>query len=193
MISLLIINLVRYLGLASGRGSARTPRCADAERTRHVISYDFEESIGYLVHTTSHAIEQALNEELREYGITFRQWQVLACLALMGDSASQGDIAQRLGIESATLVGVLDRMERDGWIKRHPCPTDRRKKFIRVTERVEPVWQTMAECGHRVREKATVGVSTREYRLAWKVLEQMLVNLQGRPLQTAPISAAKEA
>lgn len=146
-----------------------------------MIAYDFEESIGYLVHTASHAVEQALNEELRAHGITFRQFQVLAALALMGDDVSQGDIAGRLGIESATLVGVLDRMERDGWIRRHPCPTDRRKKIIRTTARVKSVWQTMAECGHRVRRRYMQGVSSKEFQITWRVLEQILANLGSLP------------
>ena len=123
-----------------------------------MIRYDFEQSIGYLVCTTSQALQNALNDELRNAGITFRQWQVLACVALLGEP-SQGDIADRLGIEGPTLVGVLDRMERDGWIRRHPCPTDRRKKIIR----------------------ATAGIKDRDYRTAWRVLEQMQENLQGRP------------
>jgi MarR family transcriptional regulator for hemolysin len=142
-----------------------------------VIQYDFDESFGYLVHNASHAIEQSLNEELRQHGITFRQWQVIACLTLLGENCSQGDIAERLGIEGATLVGVLDRMERDGWIRRHPCATDRRKKIVRVTDKVEPVWATMVECGHKIRRRATKGIEKQDYEIAWRVLEQVLGNL----------------
>lgn len=143
-----------------------------------MISYDFDESIGYLIHNASHAIQQTLNEELRTHGITFRQWQVLACLAYFGDNVSQGDIADKLGIESATLVGVLDRMERDGWIRRHPCPTDRRKKLVRTTDRVHPVWELMVDCGHRIRKRATEGINPRDYQVAWKVLQKIRENLE---------------
>lgn len=151
-----------------------------------MLQYDFEDSIGFLVFIASHAIEQSLNEELRPHGITFRQWQVLAAIGYLGENASQGDIADRLGIESATLVGVLDRMERDGWIRRHPCPTDRRKKLVKTTDRVEPVWETMVECGHRVRQRALEGIGQREFQGCWKVLERLVNNLDGMPARQQP-------
>ena len=143
-----------------------------------MIEYDFEQSIGYLVCSTSQAFQNALNEELRVQGITFRQWQVLACLALLGESASQAEIADLLRIERATLVGVLDRMERDGWIARRPCPDDRRKKRVRPTRQVKSVWRTMVGCAHRVRNRAIEGIDEEEYRIAWRVIERMRENLQ---------------
>lgn len=151
------------------------------ERMRHrqIIEYDFERSIGYLVCCTSQALQNALNVELREQGITFRQWQVLACIALLGEP-TQTQIADRLGIETATLVGVLDRMERDGWIGRYPCPADRRKKIIRATEQVRPVWEKMARCGRRVRQRASRGISASDLAIVWRVLERVQENLAAR-------------
>jgi MarR family transcriptional regulator for hemolysin len=151
------------------------------EPVANVIRYDFDESIGYLVCTTSLALQKALNDELRSQGITFRQWQVLACLALMGEEVSLADIADRLGLESATLVGVLDRMERDGWIRRVPCPNDRRKKWIQSTRQVIPVWDRMVECARRVRDRATDGIPAGDLKTAWRVLETVQSNLCAQP------------
>ena len=64
-------------------------------------------------------------------------------------------------VEPPTLVGILDRMERDGWITRNSCPSDRRKKLIRATTAAEPVWEKIAEGGRRVRARATDGLSER--------------------------------
>lgn len=141
-----------------------------------MIEYDFHQSVGYLVCGLSQSLQNALNDQLRRHGITFRQWQVLACLALSKE-ASQGDLAEQLGIEGATLVGVLDRMERDGWIRRHPCPLDRRKKIIRVTEQVAPIWATIVQCAHRVRHIATADISSEDLATTFRVLEKMWANL----------------
>lgn len=122
-----------------------------------MLQYDFEESIGYWVVMTAHALQRALNEELARHGITFRQWQVLAWLALEGELA-QAELAERMGIEAPTLVGILERMQRDGWIVRQTCPTDRRKKLVRPTPQVGPVWSKMVDCAHRVRGRATEGI-----------------------------------
>ena len=73
--------------------------------------------------------ERAMNDELAPRGITFRQAQVLWLLAHEG-SLSQTDLAERMRIEPPTLVGILDRMEREGWIRREGDATDRRRKFV---------------------------------------------------------------
>jgi MarR family transcriptional regulator for hemolysin len=79
--------------------------------------YDFQKSLGYFVIPVAHALERALNEELTPLGVTVRQWQVIACLILRED-ACQADLARMLRVEAPTLKGILDRMERRGWIER---------------------------------------------------------------------------
>src|SRR6185295_6408164 len=103
------------------------------------LPYDFEQSVGCWLTRTSQAYERALNNELAPAGITFRQVQVLGWLAYQ-EELSQSELADRMHVEPPTLVGILDRMERDGWISRHDCPTDRRKKLIHAEAQAEPVW-----------------------------------------------------
>src|SRR6185369_3295388 len=126
-----------------------------------VLQYDFENSVGCWLVMTSHAFRRALNAELARQGITMRQWEVLAWIALEVE-LSQAELAERLGIEAPTLVGILDRMERDGWLDRHQCPKDGRKKRIRPTTKAESVWAKMVECARQVRAKATEGISAEE-------------------------------
>ena len=94
-----------------------------------MLKYDFEESLGYWLTMTHHAYMRAFNEELAPQGITYRQAQVLAWLALEGPLA-QSDLASRMLIEPPSLVGTLDRMEASGLLQRRPCPCDGRKKLV---------------------------------------------------------------
>ncbi len=115
--------------------------------------YDFDQSIGYWVILAAQAYQKAINNELAPHGITFRQSQVLAWLALDGES-SQAQLAARLMIEPPTLVGVLDRMERDGLITRVASSVDRRCKLVRATADAQLVWDQIVDCaatrpGHR--------------------------------------------
>lgn len=141
-----------------------------------MLEFDFENGIGFWICLTSHAMRRDMNVELAREGITFRQWEVLACVAL-GDE-TQTQIAERLGIEAPTLVGVLERMERDGWLERHCCTEDRRKKRIRVTRQVEKVWARMVECAHRVRARARVGLSDDDIRILKTLCEKIRQNLE---------------
>jgi MarR family transcriptional regulator for hemolysin len=62
-------------------------------------------------------------------------------------------------VEPPTLVGILDRMERDGWIARTECADDRRKKMIRPTPQAEPVWAIVVDVAMRIRARALEGLS----------------------------------
>lgn len=152
-----------------------------------MLQYEFEESLGYWICSTSHAFRRALNTELEKEGITFRQWEVLAWIAFEG-GLSQVELAERLGIEAPTLVGILDRMERDGWLDRYSCPNDRRRKRIRATEKAESVWAKMVDCARRVRAIARAGLSEEELDSLKSICERIRVNLE-RPVEE-PTTAA---
>jgi MarR family transcriptional regulator for hemolysin len=147
-----------------------------------VLEHDFEQSIAYWAHMVSRAFERALNRELAPHGITYRQWQVLGWLALEKE-LTQSQLADRLRVEPPTLVRILDCMERDGWIERHASPTDRRKKLIRPTERVQPVWDQILTCARRVRARAAEGIPPADLDKARRVLAAVRDNL----LADAPV------
>lgn len=136
--------------------------------------------MGYWICSTSHAFRRALNAELEKQGITFRQWEVLAWIAFEGE-LSQVELAERLGIEAPTLVGILDRMERDGWLDRYSCPNDRRRKRIRATEKAESVWARMADCARRVRAVARGGLTQDELDTLKSLCERIRANLEQAP------------
>lgn len=144
-----------------------------------MLHYDFEHSIGYWLTLATQSFHRAVSEEIAPHGITYRQSQVLAWLVIEGE-LSQSELACKMMVEPPTLVGILDRMERDGWITRNSCPTDRRKKMIRATDAADPAWGKIAECGRRVREQATAGFDTDEVKTLNEQLRRILDNLEAR-------------
>lgn len=141
-----------------------------------MLEHDFRSSIGYWLCTSAHMMQRALNEELAPLGITFRQWQVLAWLAIEGGVA-QNELAERMTIEPATLVTVLDRMEQHGWIERAPCPGDRRKKLIRATAKAAPIWNASKPSSQRVREQAMRDFTPEEREQLLTYLGRLQANL----------------
>jgi len=143
-----------------------------------MLEYDFKESIGYSVAMANRALRKALDSELGQYGITFAQWQVLAGLALEGET-SQVKLAELIGVEGPTLVRILDRMEQKGWIRRKVSLRDRRQKLISPTKKVEGVWKKMTECAHGVRDGAVKGISAKDVANLQKLLKKIRENLNG--------------
>ena len=129
-----------------------------------------------------------MSEEVAPHGITYRQSHG-ARLACVEGELSQAELATKMMVEPPTLVGILDRMERDGWITRNGCPSDRRKKLIRATAAAEPVWEKIAEGGRRVRARATEGLPTRNSRRSSNCWAGSTENLEahvaiGNPLES---------
>lgn len=139
-------------------------------------THDFENSVGYWICMTSRAFERAMNDELAPRGITYRQMQVLGWLALEGD-LSQTDLADRMRIEPPTLVGILDRMEREGWIRRESCPTDRRRKIITALPKAKPVWSKIIACSLNVRGRGEHGLTDDELQTLKRLLGRIIENL----------------
>jgi MarR family transcriptional regulator for hemolysin len=147
-----------------------------------VLEYDFENSVGFWICQASHALQRAFNEELAPQGVTFRQAQVLGSLALEG-RLSQTDLAERMRIEPPTLVGILDRMERDGWIRRGSDKKDRRKKLVEATPAAKPVWTKIVAVAKRVRTRATRGMTPAQLVQLKKILTLVQANLQAPTAQ----------
>lgn len=141
-----------------------------------VLQQDLDESVGCWIALTAHTMRRALDAELAREAITFRQWEVLASVALRG-AQSQAELAEHLGIEAPTLAGILARMERDGWLQRYGCPHDRRRKLIRITPRARTVWNRMLECCKRVRTRATEGIRPEELAQFKGVCDRIRANL----------------
>ena len=142
-----------------------------------MLEYDFENSVGFWVCQASHALQRAFNEELAPQGVTFRQAQVLGCLALEG-RLSQIDLADRMRIEPPTVVGILDRMERDGWIRRDGDKQDRRRKYVEVLPAAKPVWKKIVAVAKRVRARASRGMTPTQLAQLKKLLTVVQGNLR---------------
>lgn len=58
----------------------------------------------------------------------------LDCLDLLGihGPLSPSELARRTGIHRATVTGILDRLERDGWVRRERDEEDRRAVVVRA-------------------------------------------------------------
>lgn len=126
-----------------------------------MLENDFRERVGYWVHITAHQYERVMNAELLSSGVTYRQCQVLAWLALDGE-LSQVELADRMNVEPPTVVRVLDGMERLGLVARRPVESDRRRNVVVPLAKAQPIWEKIMQCANRVDERAMHGLSTEQ-------------------------------
>src|SRR5436189_647595 len=83
-------------------------------------------------------------------GITPQHHQAL--LAIKGfpgrESATVGELAERLQIRHHSAVGLVDRLVTDKLVCREPSTGDRRQVMVRLTARGERVIQKLSELHH---------------------------------------------
>jgi DNA-binding MarR family transcriptional regulator len=78
-------------------------------------------------------------EALERFGLSEGKFFVLADLFsedLLGhDAPSPSEIAEQLGVTRATITGLLDGLERDGYLERCPDHRDRRALTVHMTDK----------------------------------------------------------
>lgn len=141
-----------------------------------MLHYDFDESVGYWVTMASQTIRRVLGQRLAEQDLTLRQWEVLAMLAC-NPELSQTQMADRMGIEPATLAGVVNRMERDGWIVKSSSSEDRRQSRLFPTAQAESIWKRSLTLSSEVRSQAVAGVSKEDLQILRRVCATIRDNL----------------
>lgn len=64
---------------------------------------------------------------------TLPQFDVLAHLEPEATGLPQAELSRRLLVTAGNVTGLIDRMERLGWVKRVPDPEDRRVSRVQLT------------------------------------------------------------
>ena len=142
-----------------------------------MVKYEFENSVGFVVNNTAKSFQRSLDLELRKnVGVTLSQWRVVASLVLQ-PGLTQKEIADKMGIEGATLVPVIDKMEKEGLLKRKQDSTDRRVNRIYLTSKSDSLWASMTECALKIRKSSTKNISESDIQITLDTLRKISKNL----------------
>lgn len=91
-------------------------------------------------------LERLVDADLRaEWDVPLGWFDVLACLQRLGGSARPSELSHELRIVRSSLSRRLDRLAEEGWIARHPQPTDddHRAVLVELTRRGRALWRDM--------------------------------------------------
>ena len=78
-------------------------------------------------------LERCLSDRLSAHGMTLAQYDVLMTLC-HGNGITQQELAERLLVTKANVVGLIDRVSAAGWVERRPDPEDRRVNRLYLTD-----------------------------------------------------------
>ncbi len=93
-----------------------------------------KQNVGHMIKCINDKIKCRADADMKSRNITLAQGRVLAYLCRNGGEATQKEIETFLDISHPTVVGIITRMERNGYITCSTDNTDKRKKIVRATD-----------------------------------------------------------
>ena len=85
-------------------------------------------------------------------------------------------LVEKTSLDKATLTGIIDRLERDGYVKRIPSPYDKRATLISRTGKDEIFKSKIPEASKQQNKLFYKGFSTSEIKKFEEYLKRILVN-----------------
>jgi DNA-binding MarR family transcriptional regulator len=99
--------------------------------------------VNWLLHRAAQRFGDALEVEAKRHGVGLRGQLVLSALVIES-GRTQLALGADLSLDKTTLTTVLDKLERDGLVRRRPDPADRRVRIPEVTEAGVALQRTVA-------------------------------------------------
>ena len=104
-----------------------------------------------------------LQKSFSESGIEVTPIQVMLLFFLQkNDGSSLTQISQGLMLENPTVTGLIDRLEKLGYVKRSDHPNDRRIYLVYLTEKGSKVAKKALPIVKKLNEQIKEGYSKRE-------------------------------
>lgn len=100
--------------------------------------------VGYLIKSINDKLKVKADADLKRYNLTFAQSRVFAYLQEKGGQATQKEIEVFLGVSHPTVVGIVSRMEFNGYVT---CwqDEDKRNKNVKLTAKARSLGMDMEQ------------------------------------------------
>ena len=109
----------------------------------------------------------------RPHGLSEAQFNVLNVLGPEPAGLSQRALSDVLVVDRSNITGLLDRMERSGWVKRADHPSDRRVYMVTLTAAGRQLWQKVLPEYVAAVRRVTAAVPSAELKRARLTLQQL--------------------
>ncbi len=128
------------------------------------------QTFGYHIGEVARLWRGQIDRHVRPLGLSFMQWLTLLQLSRADKDFVQKDLAQAVGIEGPTMVGVLDRMVEAGLVERRVAAHDRRANTVHLTDGGRAMLRAADKELGTLREVLLEGLSDAELRTTIAVL-----------------------
>jgi DNA-binding MarR family transcriptional regulator len=136
----------------------------------------------YMLNKAAHLLECRINQRLAEIGLTFSQFRLIETLyeneQQSGDfPLSPAELADSGNCERPTITGIIDRLEKQGLVKRELNPRDRRSQTVLLTDKARGLIRVMDQTFAAMKVRALNGFDDQETAVLQDFLRRIIHNL----------------
>lgn len=102
-----------------------------------------KKDVGYLIKNINDKLKVKADADLKRYHLTLTQSRVFAFLNSKGGQATQKEIEIFLEVSHPTVVGIVSRMEQNGYVTSWIDGNGNRNKNVKLTKQAEALGMDM--------------------------------------------------
>ena len=135
----------------------------------------YYEMPGHLIRRLSQQSNQVFQDEMKRIGadVTSVQFAAMQAIDLHGEM-EQSQIAQSIHYDKATIGGVIDRLEKRGWVERKANPKDRRAKLVTLTKEGRQALEAFTPVVKELQDQVVANLSSEERALFIKLAQKIV-------------------
>ena len=141
-------------------------------------AWDLDERFDSALRNTTMAWRQAADRRLRRLGVSQVSWMTIAAVVQAAAPLSQSKLADSLAVSRGYMVQTIDRLVKDGLVKRELSACDRRLKRIVVTDAGAHLYALLRDEVVAVRRQMLAIVELEELVHLTELLEQLRIHCQ---------------
>jgi DNA-binding MarR family transcriptional regulator len=157
--------------------SVRRPEPPPKRRAAADTGFSLDNHIFYLFGQIFAHRNVALNRALRQFGIDYTRWRVLAVLSERPD-CSMLDLADGTAVDRTTLAYTVGNMVEEGLVRRAPRPSDRRSVVLGLTPRGNSILKKILPTVLSINDQCLSGFEQQEIRSLFAQLRRIIDNIK---------------
>ena len=138
------------------------------------------------VMTTADAFLRESQRLFRPLGATGAQYNVLNILMSHPAGMSQRELGDLLVVDRSNVTGLLDRLEKNGLVRRQDDPDDRRVYQILITPAGSARWEKLHPLYLAAVERITRGLNEKQMQTAHQILRHLEAGAPGQQAGKGP-------
>ncbi|MDR1547338.1 MAG: MarR family transcriptional regulator [Hungatella sp.] len=139
--------------------------------------FNLDDCIAFVTCKGAKDLADSLEKRLNNFNITRSQWIALYYIK-NNDMITQRQLADKMSLKEPSVVRLIDKMERYGWVNRISGNDDKRMKFLILTDSGKEIETAMLDVAEKFKSDVLNGISFEDLDVFKSTLNKMLENIE---------------